>query len=287
MNPQLKTSRRALAALLTVLGLALGTGAALVSGAAPAGAHEGAGTLTVEQVHPAGLSIHYIVLLTWENDGHPAEDATVTATPVGPDGAALTPVTLAPSGAGDGRYAGAVEFPSAGSWTVRFTSIEPTGSAERPEQVTEPSTTTAGEGGSGTDATTATGEPGVALADDDTGGSAAADDEGDSGGIPVLLIVGAAVVAIGGVVTALLAIRRYRPDLAEGAPAGSGDAATPGPEAGAAATPGTDAGPESAATDAGVDGAASDGPTASGPEAGAAGAAAGEATAGTSPDKDS
>lgn len=267
MNPQLKIPRRALAAVGAVLGLTLALGAGLLPGAAPAGAHEGAGTLTVEQVHPAGLSVHYIVLLTWENDGHPADDATVTATPVGPDGAALTPVTLAPSGAGDGRYSGAVEFPSAGSWTVRFTSIDPTGSAERPEQVTEP-TAAAGEGGSGTDATTAASEPGVALADDETGGSAAADDESDSG-IPVLLIVGAAVVAIGGVVTALLAIRRYRPDLAEGAPAAaSGPEVPDGPQAGA-------------------EGEATDGSTTDGPEARTESAAPGTAPAGTSPDKDS
>jgi hypothetical protein len=272
MNPQLKIARRALAALAAALGLAL----ALLPGAAPAGAHEGVGVLTVEQVHPAGLSVHYIVMLTWENDGHPAEDATVTATPVGSDGAALTPVTLAPSGAGDGRYSGAVEFPSAGSWTVRFTSIDPTGSAERPEQVTEPTTTTAEQGGSGTDATTATSEPGVALADDGTG-SSAADDDSDSGGIPVLLIVGAAVVAIGGVVTALLAIRRYRPDLADGAPAGSGDAVTPGGPAGDG--PDAGAGPEAEA--------GSPAGSGEGPHAGGEGAAPGEATAGTSADKDS
>ena len=89
---------------------------------------------------------------------------------------------------------------------MRFTSIDPTGSAERPEQVTEPTTTTAAPGDDGPADTgdTATTQAGVALADDGTGGSAQAPDgsnTSDDGGIPVLLIVGAAVVALGGVVS--------------------------------------------------------------------------------------
>lgn len=225
-TPTVRPARRALT-LASAMGLTLALALALLPGAAPAGAHEGAGTITVEQVHPAGLSVHYIVMLTWDNDGHPAADATITATAIGPDGTSLTPTTLAPSGAGDGRYSGAVEFPEAGAWTVRFTSIEPTGSAERPEQVAESASTTAGPGDEGSgDSGTGTTQAGVALADDDTGGSAQADesDTSDGGGIPVLLIVAAAVVALGGVVTALLAIRRHRPDLeaAEAAPATAG-----------------------------------------------------------------
>jgi hypothetical protein len=239
MTPLSTTARGLVAALALALTLAA------ASGAAPAGAHEGGGTLTVEQVHPGGLSVHYIVLVTWENDGHPAADATVTATAVGSDGTALTPVTLAPSGTGDGRYAGSVTFPEAGAWTVRFTSIEPTGSAERPEQVTAPDTGAEGTDGSGDAGATATSEPGVALADDGTGASAAQDDGGD-GGMPVLLIVAAAVVAVGGVVTALLAIRRHRPDLE----AGTTEPGNAGPDAGTT-EPGN-AGPDAGTTEPGV-----------------------------------
>lgn len=231
MNPHTvptRTARRAVAALALALAAALAAALGQLSAAAPAGAHEGGGTLVVEQVHPAGLSVHYIVMLTWNNDGHPAADATVTATAIGPDGQGQTPVTLAPSGAGDGRYAGAVEFPSAGEWTVRFTSIEPTGSAEQAQAVVEPTTTTAatpttGEGGEAGGTTTS--QAGAALADDGTGASAAQSDEDDGSGMPVLLIVGAAVVAVGGVVTAVLAIRRNRPDLT---PVPAGDVASPG-----------------------------------------------------------
>jgi hypothetical protein len=227
-----------LAALASVLALSLG-----LAGAAPAGAHSGAGTLTVEQVHPAGLSVHYIVTLTWDDDGHPAEDATVTATPVAADGTAETPYALAPSGSGDGRYAGAVEFPSAGDWTVRFTSIEPTGTVDHAETVVEGA------------ATTAPAEGGFAPADDGTGDSAAQapttqsdDEETGSSSIPILLVVGAGVVAIGGAITAVLAARRNGPGSARSA-GGATDTPTASPGPGGA----TGAGPASGATGGGAD----------------------------------
>ena len=130
--------------------------------------------MTVEAVHPAGQSIHYIVRVTWENDGHPAADATVTATAVAPDGTQLTPVPLAPAD-DDGRYAGPVEYPAPGAWTVRITSIEPTGTIEQPQEVAATD-----------DRPQATGRHdrrvprtgGFAPADDGTGASA--DESGDS-----------------------------------------------------------------------------------------------------------
>ena len=73
--------------------------------------------------------------VTWANDGHPAADATVTATAVAPDGTQLTPVAAGPAD-DDGRYAGAVEYPAPGTWTVRITSIDPTGTIEQAEEVT-------------------------------------------------------------------------------------------------------------------------------------------------------
>ena len=79
----------------------------------PAGAQEGKGIITLEAAHPAGTSVHFIVRVTWENDGHPAADAVVTATAVGSDGTQLTPVTLAPIDE-DGRYANPIDFGSPG-----------------------------------------------------------------------------------------------------------------------------------------------------------------------------
>jgi hypothetical protein len=205
----------AAATLVAALLVGLGSGFA----ASPAGAHEGDAVVTVEAVHPAGLSMHYIVRVTWANDGHPAADATVTATAVGSDGTQLTPVALAPAD-DDGRYAGVVDYPSAGSWTVRITSIDPTGSIEQAQEVTAPPTTapsdessevTTGSGESEGDATAAT-EGGFAPSDDGTGASdeQAAADGSDDGGVPIYLIAAAGAVVIIGAATAIGMIRRNR-----------------------------------------------------------------------------
>ena len=218
--------------LPVALATAVAALALLLAGATPAGAHEGDAVIELEAAHPAGGSVHFIVRVTWEDDGHPATDATVTATAVSLAGEQLTPVVL-PAEDDDGRYSGAVEFPSAGMWTVRFTSIDPTGTLEQIQEVgASPSTvptTTPAEGDSevtvGTEA-----DAGFAPEDDGTGasdedGEAAAAD-GDGGGLPVWLIVLAAVVAVGGAVAAHGTIRRYR-----GGPGpGAGPADDPSPE---------------------------------------------------------
>lgn len=121
---------RLLAAVLAAAALVLG------AGAVPAAAHEGDAIVVVEAAHPAGMSVHYIVRVTWENDGHAANGVTVTATAVGEDGTQLTPVTLAAADE-DGRYAGVVQYPTPGTWTVRVTAVDPTGSVEQ-EQVVAP-----------------------------------------------------------------------------------------------------------------------------------------------------
>jgi hypothetical protein len=221
--------RLAAAALLAGLGL-------LVAGAAatPAGAHEGKAVITIEQVHPAGTSVHYIVRVTWENDGHPAVDATVTATGVVASGEQLTPVTLDQVD-DDGRYAGAVEYPGPGTYTVRITSIDPTGTAEQSETVTASPSTQPSDVSAPSEVTTGTapeaGDSGFAPEDDGTGASdeggadeqAAAGGDGDDG-MPIWLIAAAAVVAIGGAVTGVGVIRRYRGPGGPGGPGGSGGA---------------------------------------------------------------
>jgi YtkA-like len=204
---------------------------ALGFAAAPAGAHEGDAIVTLEAAHPAGLSIHYFVRVTWENDGHPANDATVTATAIGPDGTQLTPVTLTPAD-DDGRYEGVVDYPAAGTWTLRLTSIDPTGTLEQTQEVaaapaTEPAedaseVTTAPDGGfaPADDGTGDTGEAGDAGGSGDDAAAAADSDGGSDSGMPVYLIVAAAAVAVIGVATAVNIVRRKRV-----APSGGG--ATP------------------------------------------------------------
>jgi hypothetical protein len=216
--------------LPVALATAVAALALLLAGGPPAGAHEGDAVIELEAAHPAGGSVHFIVRVTWEDDGHPATDATVTATAVSLAGDQLTPVAL-PAEDDDGRYSGAVEFPSAGTWTVRFTSIDPTGTLEQIQEVgVSPGTvSTPPEGDSevtvGTEA-----DPGFAPEDDGTGASGedgeAAAAVGDDDGLPVWLIVLAAVVVVGGAVAALGTIRRYR-----GGPGpGTGTADDPSPE---------------------------------------------------------
>ena len=97
--------------------------------------HEGYGVIDLEGRHPGDAgSIHYVVRVTWSEDGHPAEGALVTATLLDPFGNAQPPVTFDPVDA-DGRYSGTVTFPWEGMWTVRFASAEPAGSLDVVEQL--------------------------------------------------------------------------------------------------------------------------------------------------------
>jgi hypothetical protein len=230
----LPTPPRPVVGLASAVALALGLLLGLVPGlgGSPAGAHDGPAVVVIEQVHPAGLQMHYIVRVTWEDDGHPAEDATVTATAIAADGTQLTPVALAPAD-NDGRYAGVVEYPSAGAWTVRVTSIEPTGSVEQPQEVTEPATTEPQDEAS--EVTTAPddggqGDGGFAPADDGTGDSdeaatdATAGGDSDDSGMPVYLLVAAAAAVVIGAATAVSIIRRNRPSATAGV---AGDGASP------------------------------------------------------------
>jgi hypothetical protein len=230
--------------LRSIIAAVLTTAAITTVGAGPlllvprAGAQEGGGVITLEAAHPAGTSVHFIVRVTWENDGRPATGAAVTATAMASDGTRLMPVTLAPIDE-DGRYANAIDFGSPGSWTVRFTSVDPAGTADVTQTVdaaTEGDDATAGGGGDG----------GFAPADDNTGASGEASaGDGDDGGMPLWLVGAAAVVVFGGAVLGMRTVRRYRSEAAteeaqferldaargEAKPADAPGATAPGPKA--------------------------------------------------------
>jgi len=198
---KLRSLKNAAVAAVAAAGLLVGP---------PAGAQEGQGIITLEASHPAGMSVHFIVRVTWENDGHPAADAVVTATAVASDGTQLTPVTLAPID-DDGRYANPIDFDASGSWTVRFTSIDPTGTAEVTQTIEAPAATSDDNATASGDS----GDGGFAPADDGTGtsGDAAAGDSGESG-MPIWLVGAAAAVVVGGGLLALRTVRRYRAEAA-------------------------------------------------------------------------
>lgn len=208
----------AVAAALAALGL--GT-------APPAAAHEGEAVITVETVEPTDLSVRYVVRVTWENDGHPATGAVVTATAVAPDGTQTTPVTLEQVD-DDGRYEGTVEHPAPGAWTVRFTVVEPPGTLEHPVDLAAPTPTTAAPAPEPADepadeAATDDAEAPAAAGDGEAVGEPDESDDGGGSGMTVALIAAAAVVAIGGAIAAVRVARR-----SGGRPAADGDGAGTG-----------------------------------------------------------
>lgn len=182
--------------------------AALVTlGTPPAHAHEGEGILELEsRGTAASASVPYVVRLTWANDGHPAIDATVTATPIDRSGTPQTPVPMQFEGE-DGRYSGTVAFPSDGTWTVRFTSVTPAATLEITEEVTAPPTSTPS-----TTTTAAADEPAEPAVDVEAPSAERASDaeDRDDGGGVTGLVVGALVAAVvtACVVVAMRARRR-------------------------------------------------------------------------------
>ncbi|MCX7619568.1 MAG: FixH family protein [Acidimicrobiales bacterium] len=128
----------------------------------PVSAHEGPGTITVVDAQPVGANANrYTVELLWA-DGHPADDATITAVAEGP-GQKVGPVTMTAS-APNGRYEAVITFPAPGEWTVRFTSVTPLASLAYPQTVATSETRPApSEQVSSTAGTTAPVPPEVAL----------------------------------------------------------------------------------------------------------------------------
>lgn len=173
-------------------------------GTPPAFAHEGEGIFELQAQGPAdSLTVPYVVRLTWANDGHPAFDATVTATPIDPDGTPQTPVPMQFEG-DDGRYSGTITYPSAGNWTVRFTSVSPASTMEIVEELTAPAATATTTTSTLSSVTTAPVD--VDDAQPEQAATPPVTDDG-GGGVNGLLVAGVlAVVAVG----AALALRTRR-----------------------------------------------------------------------------
>lgn len=138
-----------------------------------ASADEGPGTLTLESADEVSASeVRYVVRLTYIGDGHPARDATVTATAIDAEGSAQTPIPMTVADQ-DGRYEGTIAFPSSGEWTVRFTAVLPPATLDQLQTIAAPATTTTSK-----PATTTTT---VASGPIDNEATSA---DGDGGGLP-------------------------------------------------------------------------------------------------------
>jgi hypothetical protein len=163
-----------------VLGLSFG---AVLAMSAPALAHDDQGVLVGEYVAdpadaPEGT---YRVRLTYSNDGHPAEGATVTLTAADGTGGVIAATPMSPVDVGE--YEAAVSFPNPGVWTVTVVAQAPAATFEQAVTIAEPepsSTTTTTTAGTDLDA--------EAIAGSD-------DDGGSSTGLVIGVVVAVLVVA--------------------------------------------------------------------------------------------
>lgn len=193
-------SRRWLGLVVAVLVGLMAAPPALGLSASPAGAHDGDAVFAVEATEPqADGSVHYVVRVTWADDGHAAADATVNAIPIDGAGAAQTPVPMTAVDQ-DGRYEATVTFPSAGAWTIRFAAINPEGTFEQAQEVAEPATTTTA---ADTTTTAAGNETTTSAATEDTETASATqssdDDDGSSSAGPLIgVLIALGVLAVVG-----------------------------------------------------------------------------------------
>ena len=120
----------------------------------PAVAHDEVGELSVlEAATGTDGSVRYAVRLTYADDGHPAEDATVTAVAEQPGARSVGPVSLTETA--PGSYAGSLTLTDPGTWTVRFSALSPLATLETTHQVGA-GTSTSAPSSSTAAATTAT-----------------------------------------------------------------------------------------------------------------------------------
>lgn len=217
-RPLLRLTLAAVAAMLTAF---------VSSGLAQA--HGDDGVIEVTAATPgAALTITYDILLTYLNDGDPAEDATVTVAADGSDGVTVGPIQLTPTGQ-PGHYGAAVTFPAPGIWQVRFSSLSPLALLERSETIepdipstiavtstttsattTSPSTSTAGSTTVGETSTTSTPpsstSPSTAASSSTTMTASSSGDDG-----PPLGLVAAGGLGVVAVATGAIVMVRRRP----------------------------------------------------------------------------
>jgi hypothetical protein len=185
---------RAVARRLLALALLL---AFVTLGASGAWAHSDEGVMTVTKAEQSGSNtVQLQAGIVYANDNDLAEQASVTATLTGPDGATVGPVALVLETGS--LYGAAVEVPSPGTWQVDVSSSEPASSASATVTVIAMTESTA-------PATTATPDE-VARAP--LGPVNVEPDADDSSPVLWIVLAVAAVVVVGGGI--VYAVRRSR-----------------------------------------------------------------------------
>ena len=193
----------------------------LLVGASPAAAHGDEGELTltkVEQTGPTTVSIE--VGIVYEGDGHLAEDANVSATLTGPDGATVGPVDLTRTSDTTSLYQATVEVPAPGDWSVSVESAEPAGEVTGGVTVAERADTS-----SATAAPTTTEAPVTSEVDPEPvtlTEEAAADEDAEDSGLSPAVVVGACLLLAAVVIGGAFLVARSRAAKDEGGPSAPG-----------------------------------------------------------------
>lgn len=169
-------------------------GFAVVAPAVSAHSDEGEMDLTrFEQTGPARAEIE--VGIVYANDGHLAEDASVTAQLTHDDGTAVGPVDLVHQGEGTSLYGAVVDLPATGSWAVSVTSTDPGAAVDGTLVVDDTPTTTAAPTTEAPTTTEATGDTSVVSPPTDELAAAAED---DTGNFVLVLLIALVVAALAG-----------------------------------------------------------------------------------------
>ncbi|MGY6501947.1 MAG: hypothetical protein ACXIVQ_13780 [Acidimicrobiales bacterium] len=182
---------------------ALAAVAALVGFAAgPASAHGGPGDLEMGEPADVGpLEIEFPIRVTYQNDGHDAEEIEgLRVVAIGEDGAAAQE-WLDPSTPGDapGVFVVRLLFDDPGDYDLQITIDEPESSGALLVSVTEPTTDPAPDAPSddapGDDAPDTTDATDDGEGEDVVGVTAVSEDESDDdGGLPLWVLLGAGLV---------------------------------------------------------------------------------------------
>ncbi len=188
---------RAIWALVAALFLLL-----LAPGAA--GAHGGAGEITVDSVDIDGLSVRIVVSISHVIDGHPAQPATFVLDATATGGSTgVTEIPLSPTGT-EGTYQAVFDLPGAGDYLLTLTSTLPPATLEQTVTVEAPATS---------DAPTTASQPpdsaGPGASDTAVTASVVDQDESEAGP-PVYLLAGLACSFAALAVGAVLVVRSRR-----------------------------------------------------------------------------
>ena len=124
-----------------VAGLVMAVAAPVLVGTASAHGDDAIAELVAFTPAPDGASAQVTVRLTFQNDGDPVDEATVTISGDDAAGHTLTPATLDP-GAQPGLFEGTLALPGPGTWNLRVTSIEPEASLTFTQTVSAAPTST-------------------------------------------------------------------------------------------------------------------------------------------------